>query len=48
MKDIRRLFLSAYPGPTNYMSEIAVKDAFITALVDRDLKIKTRNESRRL
>ena len=41
MKDIRRIFLSAYPGPTNYMSEIALKDAFITALVDRDLMIKT-------
>ena len=41
MKDIRRIFLSAYPGPTNYMSEIAIKDAFITALVDRDLTIKT-------
>ena len=41
MKDIRRIFLSAYPGPTNYMSEIALKDAFITALVDRDLVIKT-------
>ena len=41
MKDIRRIFLSAYPGPTNYLSEIALKDAFITALVDRDLMIKT-------
>ena len=41
MNDIRRIFLSAYPGLTNYMSEIALKDAFITALVDRDLMIKT-------
>ena len=41
MKDIRRIFLSAYPGPTIYMSEITLKDAFITALVDRDLMIKT-------
>ena len=32
MTDIRRIFLSAYPGPTNYMSEIDVKDAFIATL----------------
>ena len=36
MKNVRRLFLAAYPGPTKYMSEIAAKDAFITALLDRD------------
>ena len=40
MKDIRRLFLSAFPGPVNYMSEIAAKDAFISALGDRDLMVK--------
>ena len=40
MKDVRRLFLAAYPGPTNYMSGIAAKDAFITALSDRDLMVK--------
>ena len=36
MKDIRRMFLSAYLGPTNYMSDIVVKYAFIAVLVDRD------------
>ena len=40
MKDVRRLFLAAYPVPINYMSEIAAKDAFITALSDRDLMVK--------
>ena len=40
MKDIRRLFLSAFPGPVNYMSELASKDAFISALGDRDLMVK--------
>ena len=49
MKDIRRIFLSAYPGPTNYMSEIAAKDAFIAALTDRDLMVRTlERESRNL
>ena len=40
MKDIRRLFLSAFPGPVNYMSDLAAKDAFISALGDRDLMVK--------
>ena len=40
MKDVRRLFLAAHPGPTNYISKIVAKDAFITALSDRDLMVK--------
>ena len=40
LKDIRRLFMHAYPGPPSYMTEIASKDAFIDALNDRELMIK--------
>ena len=40
LKDIRRLFLLAYPGPQNYMTLITARDAFIDALNDRDLMIK--------
>ena len=40
LKDVRRLFTQAYPGPPNYMSELAAKDAFIDALDDRELMIK--------
>ena len=40
LKDVRRLFTQAYPGPPNYMSEIAAKDAFVEALNDRELMIK--------
>ena len=36
MKDIRRLFLLAYPGPSNYLSDITAKNAFVDALDDRD------------
>ena len=36
LKDIRRLFMQAYPGPPNYMSQITAKDAFIDALDDRE------------
>ena len=35
LTDVRRLFTQAYPGPPNYMSKIAAKDAFIDALNDR-------------
>ena len=34
MKDVRRLFLLAYPGKSNYMSDITTKDAFVDALED--------------
>ena len=40
LKDIRRLFMQAYPGPPNYMSEITARDAFVDALNDRSLMIK--------
>ena len=40
MKDIRRLFLQAYPGPSCSLSEILARDAFVNALQDRDLIIK--------
>ena len=40
LKDIRRLFMQAYPGPPNYMSEITIRDAFVDALNDRELMIK--------
>ena len=40
LKDVRKLFTQAYPGPPNYMSEIAAKDAFVEALKDRELMIK--------
>ena len=40
MKDIRRLFMLAYPGPSNYLSDITAKDAFIDALDDRELMIR--------
>jgi len=40
MKDVRRLFLLAYPGKSNYMSDIAAKDAFVDALDDRELMIR--------
>ena len=40
MKDIRSLFLQAYPGPSSMMSEIMARDAFVNALQDRDLTLK--------
>jgi len=40
LKDIRRLFMLAYPGPVNYMTEITAKDAFVDALNDRELMVK--------
>ena len=40
LKDIRRLFMQAYPGPPSYMSELIACDAFITALNDRELMLK--------
>ena len=40
LKDIRRIFMQAYPGSPNYMTEIAAKDAFIDALNYRELMIK--------
>ena len=40
LKDIRRLFMLAYPGPPSYMSELIACDAFITALNDRELMLK--------
>ena len=40
MKDIRRLFMLAYPGPSNYLSDITAKDAFVDALDDRELMIR--------
>ena len=40
MKDVRRLFLQAYPSPSNEFSEIMARDAFINALQDRDLMLK--------
>ena len=40
LKDIRRLFALAFPGPPNYLSELTAKDAFIDALGDRELMIK--------
>ena len=40
LKDIRRLFMMAYPGPPSYMVEITARDAFIDALNDRELMIK--------
>ena len=40
LKDIRRLFAQAFPGPPNYLSELTARDAFIEALNDRELMIK--------
>ena len=40
MKDIRSLFLQAYPGQSSMMSEIMARDAFVNALQDRDLILK--------
>ena len=40
MKDIRRLFVLAYPGPSNYLSDLTAKDAFVDALDDRELMIR--------
>ena len=40
MKDICSLFLQAYPGPSNSLSEVMARDAFVNALQDRDLMIK--------
>ena len=40
LKDIRRIFTLAFPGPPNYMTELAAKDAFVEALNDRELMIK--------
>ena len=40
MKDIRRLFTLAYPGPSNYMSDITAKDAFVDALDDKELMMR--------
>ena len=40
LKDIRRIFMLAYPGPPNYMSEIMARDAFVDTLNDRELMIK--------
>ena len=40
MKDVRRLFSLAYPGKSNYISDIAAKDAYIDALDDRELMIR--------
>ena len=40
LKDIRRLFMQAYPGPPNYMTQLTAKDAFIDVLDDRELTIK--------
>ena len=40
MKDIRSLFLQAYPGQNSMMSEIMARDAFVSALQDRDLILK--------
>ena len=40
LKDIRRIFTLAFPGPPNYMTELAAKDAFVEGLDDRELMIK--------
>ena len=40
MKDIRRLFTLAYTGPSNYLSDLTAKDAFVDALDDRELMIR--------
>ena len=40
MKDIRHLFLQAYPGQSSTLSEIMARDAFVNALQDKDLIIK--------
>ena len=40
LKDVRRLFTQAYPGPPNFMTELMAKDAFIETLNDRELMIK--------
>ena len=40
MKDIRSLFLQAYLGQSSMMSEIMARDAFVSALQDRDLILK--------
>ena len=40
MKDVRHLFMLAFPGPPNYMSKLMARDAFIDALSDRELMIK--------
>src|SRR6218665_1699199 len=42
LHDIRRLVVLAYPVPTNETTEIIAKDAFIEALRDRELALKTR------
>ena len=40
LKDIRRLFMLAFPGPVNYMTELTAKYAFVDVLNDRELMIK--------
>ena len=40
MMDIRRLFSLAYPGPSNYMTDLAAKDSFVDALDDKELMIR--------
>ena len=40
MTDIRRLFALAYPGPSNYMSDLVAKESFIDALGEKDLMIR--------
>ena len=40
MKEIRSLFLQAYPGQNSMMSEIMARDAFVSALQDCDLILK--------
>ena len=40
MKDVRRLFLQAYPGQMNVLSLAIAKDAFIDALEDKELMIR--------
>ena len=40
LKNIKRIFMQAYPGPPNYISQITAKDAFMDALDDRELLMK--------
>ena len=40
MMDIRRLSALAYPGPSNYMTNLVAKDSFIDALDEKDLMIR--------
>ena len=40
MMDIRRLFSLGYPGPSNYMTDLAAKDSFVDALDDKELMIR--------